>query len=127
MSNPPGAQGVQSICPSRDRCAWQKAARIDASSDRARITHPRRTHFLTTQRIRRLHVHAAALASERGDIRTVRPTDGHTMNGFSLDGYLTRIRWSGPRAATLDTLAGLLRAHMRAVPFENLDVLLGRP
>jgi N-hydroxyarylamine O-acetyltransferase len=48
------------------------------------------------------------------------------MSAFSLDGYLTRIRWSGSRAVTFDALAGLLRAHMRAVPFENLDVLLGR-
>ena len=29
------------------------------------------------------------------------------------------------RAPTLATLAGLLRAHMRRIPFENLDVLLG--
>lgn len=48
------------------------------------------------------------------------------MNAFSLDGYLARIGWRGPRVPTYDTLAGLLRAHMRAVPFENLDVLLGR-
>lgn len=45
---------------------------------------------------------------------------------FDLDRYLTRIRWSASRAASFDTLAGVLRAHMTAVPFENLDVLLGR-
>jgi len=45
---------------------------------------------------------------------------------FDLDRYLTRIGWSGSRAPTLDTLAGVLRAHMTAIPFENLDVLLGR-
>ncbi len=46
---------------------------------------------------------------------------------FDLDGYLERIRWNGPIRAAYDTLAGLLRAHMSCIPFENLDVLLGRP
>jgi len=45
---------------------------------------------------------------------------------FSLDGYLARIGWNGSREPTLETLAGVLRAHMTRVPFENLDVLLGR-
>jgi len=48
------------------------------------------------------------------------------MSAFTLDRYLARIGWSGSRAPTLDTVAGLLRAHMTAVPFENIDVLLGR-
>lgn len=43
-----------------------------------------------------------------------------------LDAYFARIRWGGGTAATFETLAGLLRAHMRWIPFENLDVLLGR-
>jgi N-hydroxyarylamine O-acetyltransferase len=45
---------------------------------------------------------------------------------FDLDGYLARIRWNGPREPTRTTLESVLRAHMLAVPFENLDVLLGR-
>jgi len=45
---------------------------------------------------------------------------------FDLDGYLARIGWDGPREATLETVAGVLRAHMTRIPFENLDVLLGR-
>jgi N-hydroxyarylamine O-acetyltransferase len=45
---------------------------------------------------------------------------------FDLNGYLARIGWSGSRAPSFDTLAGVLRAHMTAIPFENLDVLLGR-
>lgn len=48
------------------------------------------------------------------------------MTAFRLDGYLARIGWNGPREPTHATLAGVLRAHMTAVPFENLDVLLGR-
>ena len=48
------------------------------------------------------------------------------MDGFSLDAYLTRIGWRGPVEPTLDTLAGLTRAHISSIPFENVDVLLGR-
>jgi N-hydroxyarylamine O-acetyltransferase len=44
-----------------------------------------------------------------------------------LDAYFARIRWGGEVRPTLATLAGLLEAHMTSVPFENLDVLLGRP
>jgi len=45
----------------------------------------------------------------------------------ALDAYLERIAWGGATSPTLETLAGLLRAHMSTIPFENLDVLLGRP
>jgi len=45
---------------------------------------------------------------------------------MNLDGYLARIKWGGSRTPSFETLAGLLRAHMRSIPFENLDVLLGR-
>ena len=45
---------------------------------------------------------------------------------LDLDGYFARILWSGPKSADLSTLTGLLAAHMRAIPFENLDPLLGR-
>jgi N-hydroxyarylamine O-acetyltransferase len=44
-----------------------------------------------------------------------------------LDAYFERIGWAGETAPTFATLAGLLRAHMSRIPFENLDVLLGRP
>jgi N-hydroxyarylamine O-acetyltransferase len=45
---------------------------------------------------------------------------------FSIDSYFGRIGWSGPQSPTLDTLTALMRAHMARIPFENLDVLLGR-
>jgi len=45
---------------------------------------------------------------------------------FTLDGYLQRIGWNGAREPTRPTLESILRAHMTRVPFENLDVLLGR-
>lgn len=41
--------------------------------------------------------------------------------------YLARIGYSGSTAPTLATLRALHRAHLLAVPFENLDIGLGRP
>jgi N-hydroxyarylamine O-acetyltransferase len=45
---------------------------------------------------------------------------------LDLDAYLGRIGYGGDTAPSFHTLAGILRAHMAAIPFENLDVLLGR-
>ena len=49
---------------------------------------------------------------------------------FDLDAYLRRIGSSGaalPPGAARETLAALHQAHVAAIPFENLDILLGRP
>lgn len=48
------------------------------------------------------------------------------MSAFDLDAYLARIGWRGSLEPTLETLAGLTRAHVTRIPFENVDVLLGR-
>jgi len=45
---------------------------------------------------------------------------------FDAEGYLERIGWSGRLEPAFETLTSLLRAHMARIPFENLDVLLGR-
>lgn len=44
-----------------------------------------------------------------------------------LSAYFDRIGYSGPRTPDLATLDALMRAHIAAVPFENLDVQLGSP
>jgi N-hydroxyarylamine O-acetyltransferase len=41
--------------------------------------------------------------------------------------YLDRISYSGPLDPSANTLRGLHRTHIFAVPFENLDIHLGRP
>jgi N-hydroxyarylamine O-acetyltransferase len=41
--------------------------------------------------------------------------------------YLARISYDGPVAPTLPVLQGVHLAHLRNVPFENLDIHLGRP
>jgi N-hydroxyarylamine O-acetyltransferase len=45
---------------------------------------------------------------------------------LDVPAYLERVGRREPRRATFDALAGLLRAHVERIPFENLDVLLGR-
>lgn len=45
---------------------------------------------------------------------------------IDIEAYFGRIGYDGSVSPTLDTLSGLMDAHVRAVPFENLDVLLGR-
>jgi N-hydroxyarylamine O-acetyltransferase len=45
---------------------------------------------------------------------------------LSTASYLDRINYSGPTAPTLETLRAIHRAHMLAVPFENLDIGIGR-
>jgi N-hydroxyarylamine O-acetyltransferase len=43
-----------------------------------------------------------------------------------LASYLDRIAYAGPRRPDLETLSGVVAAHATAIPFENIDVLLGR-
>ena len=45
---------------------------------------------------------------------------------FNAERYFDRIGISGPLSPTLETLTALMRAHVGRIPFENLDVLLGR-
>ncbi len=45
---------------------------------------------------------------------------------MDLEAYFRRIGYEGTHIPTLETLRGLHRAHLRAVPFENLDISLGR-
>jgi N-hydroxyarylamine O-acetyltransferase len=46
--------------------------------------------------------------------------------GLDLEAYLARIEYKGDRRPTADTLRELHRFHATHVPFENLDILLGK-
>jgi N-hydroxyarylamine O-acetyltransferase len=46
---------------------------------------------------------------------------------MDLEAYLDRIRYDGKCEPTVETLTQLHKAHMYSVPFENLDITLGRP
>ncbi|WP_374527773.1 arylamine N-acetyltransferase [Novosphingobium sp.] len=49
------------------------------------------------------------------------------LSPAQLDAYFARIGYAGRTAADLETLTALHRAHVLAIPFENLDVQLGTP
>jgi N-hydroxyarylamine O-acetyltransferase len=49
------------------------------------------------------------------------------VNRSDLDAYLERIGATAPLAPSAEALAELQQAHVGAIPFENLDILLGRP
>lgn len=46
---------------------------------------------------------------------------------IDLDRYLARIGCPGPHAPTLDSLQAITAAQVQGIPFENIDVRLGRP
>jgi N-hydroxyarylamine O-acetyltransferase len=46
---------------------------------------------------------------------------------LDLQAYLARIGYAGELDPTMETLTALHRAHVLSIPFENLDILLGRP
>ncbi len=46
---------------------------------------------------------------------------------MSLDAYLDRIRYAGPRQPTLPVLRDIVLAHATAIPFENLNPFLALP
>jgi N-hydroxyarylamine O-acetyltransferase len=58
-------------------------------------------------------------------------TAGHATTGragrFDLESYLHRLGWSGEPTPEPAILRSLHAAHTRRMPFENLDVRLGRP
>jgi len=46
---------------------------------------------------------------------------------MNVPAYLRRIGYTGPIAPTLETLRRIHCAHLETVPFENLDIAIGRP
>lgn len=54
------------------------------------------------------------------------PADEWRSDQLDVDAYLARVGYTGSLAVGRDSLAALHRAHVAAIPFENLDVLLGR-
>jgi len=50
-----------------------------------------------------------------------------TLSLDRLQRYFTRIGYDGPREPTLATLAAVHREHLLSIPYENLDIHLGRP
>ncbi len=53
-------------------------------------------------------------------------TDDWSASKLDLDAYLSRIGYTGPAEPSQEALTALHRAHLAAIPFENLDIMLGR-
>ena len=51
--------------------------------------------------------------------------DEWSVGKLDLDAYLHRIGYAGPAEPSEATLAALHRAHLAAIPFENLAIMLG--
>ncbi len=51
------------------------------------------------------------------------------MSDAQLDqkAWLARIGYTGPLTPTLETLNQLIFAHSHSIPYETLDIMLGRP
>lgn len=49
-----------------------------------------------------------------------------TAPALDLEAYFARIGYAGPRTATFATLDTIHRRHAETIPFENLDIQLGR-
>jgi N-hydroxyarylamine O-acetyltransferase len=54
------------------------------------------------------------------------PTDPWNIAALDLDGYLRRLDTKPAERADLPELTRLQRAHRAVLPFENLDIMLGR-
>ena len=50
----------------------------------------------------------------------------HGAIHLDIDAYLARIGYTGSRAPTLQTLSAMQRAHRLSVPFETIDIHIGR-
>ena len=48
-------------------------------------------------------------------------------DSVDLEAYFQRIKYDGPRTATLETLRSLHYLHPQAMPFENLDIVMRFP
>ncbi|MGI8524282.1 MAG: arylamine N-acetyltransferase family protein [Nocardioides sp.] len=49
------------------------------------------------------------------------------MTDAVLTAYLTRLGYAAPPSPALETLVDLHRRHLAQVPYDNLDIMLGRP
>jgi N-hydroxyarylamine O-acetyltransferase len=78
---------------------------------------------------RKHRVAPAPLAMGKATARAyIRHRHHHIAEGpLDVDAYLKRIDFSGPVRHDVETLARLHHAHLTAIPYEDIDVQLGRP
>lgn len=71
--------------------------------------------------------HGAQRGATRRTTAIVAPDDGRGSPTLDLDAYLERIGFHGGRTPGRELLDTLHSAHVTSIPFENVDVRLGRP
>jgi len=71
--------------------------------------------------IRIIRTHAPYAASQ-----VVAAAQSDAAGAVDLPSYIARIGYDGPLKPTMETLSGLLECHIAAIPFEAIDVVLGR-
>lgn len=49
------------------------------------------------------------------------------LNDRQINDYFTRIKYGGRAEITAETLKDLQKCHLKNIPYENLDILAGRP
>src|SRR3989338_4831842 len=70
---------------------------------------------------------AALVALLASSFRSPEPAVMQPLNPRQVQAYLRHLDSPAPRVADRAALDRLIQAQLRQVPFENLDVLLGRP
>jgi N-hydroxyarylamine O-acetyltransferase len=67
--------------------------------------------------------------AQNGNIGVTKPRGVPEMSEAQFDqkAWLARIGYSGPITPTLETLNRLVFAHSHSIPYETLDIMLGRP
>jgi N-hydroxyarylamine O-acetyltransferase len=57
----------------------------------------------------------------------IESVEGYASKAVDLEAYFNRIQYAGSREPTLATLRVVVERHSDAIPFEAIDVLLGKP
>jgi N-hydroxyarylamine O-acetyltransferase len=50
-----------------------------------------------------------------------------SLSPENVSAYLRRLGFQGPTSPDVETLRAIHRRHLESIPFENLDIHLGRP
>lgn len=62
-----------------------------------------------------------------GEMMIYKNINGPSMTFYQIQGYLDRIGMEAPEKLNLEYLSRLQREHMAHIPFENLDIMEGKP
>jgi N-hydroxyarylamine O-acetyltransferase len=93
----------------------------NTSLKRVNAIHAKTRHRLSSH----LWFHSPPGLDENLDNATSKWLRARVRFDANVEAYLRRIEYEGSSEVSLDTLNRIIEAHVRQIPFENLDVLLG--